>query len=446
MKVFISGGGTIGFIVAEYMVREGHDVTVLEHRSTEVKFLQDLLDINVIAGTATDLAVLQEAGVGKADMFLALTDNDEANVLACTFAKKAGAKRTIARFNELHYLSRQTAVPLADLGVDDYVEAEHYLVETIIKLIRYPGAAEVKSFLGKQYRVAHFTFTKSSPHYGKKLGELPVPQTAVPLGYMKVSDFQVFDPEATLTEFTYVYYGCPEKDFEALYKALYPEKRAMQRVAIFGGDYRGAATPLLLSRELSELGVRDVTLVTDDSSTAQLMSAKAKANVVLGDPSKPTFMKTESLGAQDAFIALSGNFEKNLFAALVAGRKGVLHTYAVVRYPEHVTFMSTLPLTSFLNPALITANMIMRFVTPGHIISRSVVAYEQAECVEFTIGSGSRLLGKRTDSALGDKSRVVAGLRDGLLLAPGADWAFAVGDQVLLFAAEVDRDIIKHLA
>jgi trk system potassium uptake protein TrkA len=445
MKVFISGGGTIGYIVAEYMMREGHDVTVVEHRPAEVKFLQDLLDIHVVAGRASDLDTLQEAGVQNSDIFLALTDHDEANVLACTFAKRAGAKRTVARFNELHYLSRQTAVSLKELGIDDFVEAEHCLVENILKLISFPGAADIKSFLDKQYRVAHFTFTRSSPHYGKQLGELPVPVSAVALGYMKVSDFLPFDPTVRITEFTYVCYGCPAEEFEGLYKVLYPEKRAMERVTVFGGDYRNAATPLFLSDELLALGVRDVTLVTDEPEIAQRLSTKASVNVLLGDPSKPSFSRIEKIAGQDAFISLSGNFERNLFASSVASRMGVPHTYAVVRYPEHVSFMSTLPLTSFLNPALIAANMIMRFVTPGHIISRSVISYEQAECLEFVVRGGSRYDGVRAGDVGSGSSRIVAGLRDGKLLLPNSDWQLREGDRVLLFAMETGTEIIKKL-
>jgi trk system potassium uptake protein TrkA len=408
-----------------------------------VKQLQDLLDINVVVGKGSDLVTLQEAGLPGSDIFLALTDNDEANVLACTFAKQAGVKLTVARLNELRHLSHQTVVPLKTLGVDEYVEAEQALIDKVVRLVKYSGTAEMKIFLDQQYQVSCFTFTKDTPYYDKVVGSIAIPPEVVPLGYMKVGGLQPYDPKVTIDEFTYLYLAYPSTSLERLYGVLYPEKKRVSRALLFGSGYKSVSTPIHLAAALQKQGVSNVTIVTDDQEAADFLSQKASVPVLFADPSKPAFAKTDNLANFDAFIALSNNFEKNLFACAVAMRKNVPFTYALVRYPEHVSFMSMIPLTSFLNPALITANRIMSYITPSNVLSRSVLVFEQAEIVDFVIREKSEWVGKPASALRFESSKILAGLREGALMLPSQDWTLQAGDRALLFVTEAEKSLIK---
>lgn len=445
MNILIVGGGSIGYIVAEYFSREGHNVTVIEQDDALIQGLQNALDVNVIRGTGSDIAILKAAGIDQARLFLALTDNDEVNIITCTYAKRAGVPVKIARLNQSIYLTRDSASALKDLGVDEIVDTEKIIIKEILKLVKYPGAADIKYFLDGKYAVAILSFNRDSVYYGKTLGEIPLNVSVLPLGYTKVSDFKPYDPVVIINEFLYVYYACRSKDLRLLHGALFPDARKIKRAMIFGSGYKTQDTNIDLGLALKEQGVHEINLVEENPKKAQHFSAQADFPVILGDPSKPSFAQTERLKDQDAYIALSDNFEKNLFSCSVAFKERVPYTISLVRYPEHVNFVSEIPLTSFINPALVSANKIMKYHRIDRIISRTILGYDQTECIEAVLSHKSKLVGKKIADLPLQNSRLLAIRRRKRFIDLQPDLVLKPKDHILFFLVEAEKEIVKDI-
>lgn len=445
MKLLIAGGGSVGFITAEYFMREGHDVTIIEQNDVQIKDIHNKLDVTAIHGRATDASCFDEANAHEMDLFLALTDDDEANIISCTLAKYAGVPYRIARLSEKFHLAKENVTALKDLGIDEIIDTEESIIHEIGKLIEYPGAADIKHFMNGDYVVAAFSFSRDSQHYGKTLSEVTFSFPVVAIGYTKVGPFQAYNEDVVINEFLYVYYACETKHLSELHKTLLPESKEIKRVMIFGTGYKSDSTSCRLGEYLQKQGVEKITQVIENEELAERISKKCQFPVIVGDPSKPHFSKTEDLHNQDMFIALSNQFEKNLFSCSLAYQEHVPYTISLVRYPEHVNFVSTIPLTEFLNPAMVTANKVMKHHKVDTIVSRTILNYQQLETIEFIISEKTRLANKRIGELDFKESKILALRRGKLFIQVDDDTELHIGDQVLLAVLEKEKNILREI-
>lgn len=444
MNILIVGGGTIGRITAEYFSREGHSVTVVEHDPERIRTLQDQLDIVVVEGKGTDQAVLKSANIDGTELFLALTDNDESNIISCTLAKFAGVPRKIARINDMQVLAmKDNPRSFAELGIDEIVNTGEALIHEIRKLVRYPGMTDIHHYLDNKYIIAKFSFSRTSPHFGSLLRDIPLPEGVMPLGFEQVGSFQPYNDSVRANEFLYVYYSCETKDFPALYKALAPNYRPVRSVMIYGGGYKSRQTGGALGTALKEEGVTSVELVEEDADEARKLSAKYPFKVIHDDPTLPHFARSGNLKNVDLFLGISGNFEKNLYACSVAYREQVPYTIAFVRYPEHTGFVSAIPITEFINPALVTANKVLRYHEADTIVSRTILEYNSAECLEFHISPKSKFAGKRVNALPFIKSRCIVLLREGALVDMSVNPEIRPDDRLLFLLVNGEADTFR---
>jgi trk system potassium uptake protein len=445
MNILIIGGGTIGRITAEYFSKEGHSVTVVEHDPERIRTLQDHLDIIVVEGRGTDQAALQGAGIAKAALFLALTDNDEANIISCTLAKFAGVPHKIARINDMQSLSEQNGASLRELGIDEIVNTGESLIHEIVKIARHPGMTDIHHYFDRRYVVSKFSFNKMSPHLGKTLDGIALPPKAVRLGYEQVGTFQPYDGAARVNEFLYLYCACPIEDFDDLHAALAPACKPVKRVVIFGGGYKSRQTGGGIGAALMKEGVSLVELVEEDPAEAKKLSAKYPFRVINDDPTLPHFARGGHFKGVDLFVAISGNFEKNLYACSLAYREQVPYTIAFVRYPEHTSFVSAIPIMEFMNPALVTANKVLKYHQADTILSRTILEYGQVECLECIAGPKTKIVGKKLSSLPFKKSRVLSVMRDGRLVAPDDDVVIEPKDKVLILLVNGEAERLRTL-
>ena len=445
MHILIAGGGSSGFITAEYFMREGHDVTVIERSPGIVRMLQDRLDINVVQGLVTDVEILKTAGIAETKLFLAMTESDETNIIACGLAKQFEVPLKIARINQRYFLTKETEHFLKILGVDEVVDGEQALVSEVEKLVQFPGATDIKQFMDQEFTVGIFSFSRNSEFYGQPLKSIAMKCPVIPMGYSKVGRFQPYDENVMINEFVYVYYACETKYLSELHKSLFPHVKPIKRAMISGGGYKSSETNIGLATMLKNQGVNDITLVVEGKEEAERINALGNFPVVMGDPSSPFFDKAENLTEQDLFVGLSNNFDKNLFACSVAYHHRVPYTISLVRYPEHANFISTIPLTAFLNPALIVANKIMKYHKLETIVSRVVLNYEQLECIEFVIDAESKLMNKKIKELPLERSQVLAVRRGTHFMELSDEIRLQSKDRILLMIVEQEKDVVKSL-
>lgn len=445
MNIFIVGGGSVGALTAEYFCKEGHDITIIEHDARRVKALQDQFDVRVVEGKGTDAALLNDSGLKEAQLFLALTDHDETNIIACTLAKFAGVPRRIARISDAQFMGQDRILSLRDLGVDEVVNTSDSLTQEILQFVEFPGMADIKYFLDRKIAVVKFGFGKNSSHYGKALGDIRLPGTTQTLGCAQVGGFRPFDPAATVNEFLYGYFACEAAQLGELHRNLAAGTQAINRVMIYGGGYKTRFMGGDLGLALKARGVSTVELIEEQEEEAKVLSARYPFKVLLDAPSTPHFARTGNLEGLDLFIGISPNFEKSLYACAVAHRQGAPFTLALVRYPEHTAFVSAIPLTTFLNPAIVTANKILKYHQADTIISRSILEYTQSECMEVLVTQSGRLAGMTLGDIKFGASRCLGILRDQQLLEPTNTLMLQVRDRALFMIDNSDAEHFRSL-
>lgn len=446
MNIIIIGGGTVGTIVAEYFSKEGNSVTVIDDNPARLRLLQDRMDITTIEGKGADHSVLENAGLKNTDFLLALTDSDETNIIACTMAKVSGVARRLARMNDAHFLGTHNLLSLRELGVDAIVNTSECLTREITKMMTMPGMTDIHACLEGELTIVKFSFHRGSVHEGKQLGEISFPFPCVPIGYQKIGDYSPYDPSVTVNEFVYGYYACATQDLQKLHAILAPDARTIRRVMLYGGGYKSRYGSGELGMALQQAGVDQIELITEDEEEARRFSARYPFPVMFDDPSRPHFAQTNLRGA-DAFIGMSPHFERNLYACASAHREGVPYTIPFVRYPEHTALASFIPLTHFLNPAIVTANRVLRHHRADTVLSRTIVEYGQAECAEILIQQHHPLAGKTSAQIPLRHSRCIGVLRDRALL-PLSDihgTVFQSGDRLLLLVLNGDVDHLRSI-
>lgn len=445
MNILIIGAGSVGFLTAEYFIREGHNVTIIDIDPEKINKIQESLDINAIEGQGTDIKTLQQANIHKADLFLALTENDEVNIIACSLAKHCKVPRKIARLNRHFHLEQENAKVFSSIGVDEIIDAESSLIEKIITNISLPGTADLQHFLGDQYVVGVFSFNRNSPFNKKKLRSLKFPFPVTPLGYTKLDKFKPYDPEISINEFTYIYFGMEKKYLKKAHKIIYPKQKKVRSAVIYGSGYQNHKTSIRLGLELEKAKIKDLKIITSSPKKAKKLSRQTHIPIILDDPTKPLFVSTENISELDAFIAISDNFEKNFFSGLVAYQNNVPFTISLVKYPKHINFISTIPLTSFINPAVVTANKIMKYHKINTIASRIILNFEQVECLEIIINENSKVL----DTSIGElpftHSKCIAIKRQNKFIQIRNNTVFKAGDQALFMIIEQEKSFLPDL-
>lgn len=443
MNIFIVGGGTVGSITAEYFSKEGHDVTVIEPDPARIRLLHDSLDIGVVEASGTDFAVMKDLPLDRADLFIALTDDDECNILSCSLAKAQGARRRIARINDKQFLEQENMLFLKNSGIDEVVNTNERLTQLIATLVRYPGMTDIQHFLDRRFVIAKYSFGKDSPHYGNELRSIEFPFPVQKIGLEQVSGFKPYDESTVVNEFLYAYYGCDIEHLDALQAIVAPRARGIRRVAIFGQGYKSGTAGAELGVALKKQGIGGIELIEEQDEDAVRLTSKYPFPVIVDDPSRPHFAKAGNLRNVDLFLGYSANFEKNIYACSVAAREGVPYTVALVRYPEHTAFVSTIPLTAFLNPAIVTANKILEHHQQTAILTRSILEYKQVECVEILISPGSPLA--KSGKLPFKDSRCVAVLRGGQMLPPEDAGVVRPGDRALLLMINGEMESLRSL-
>lgn len=447
MKIMIIGGGSVGAIVAEFFSDEGHDVVVVEEKTENVQYLQNNLDVSVVEGNGTDANSLITGGIQDTQLFIALTDIDEINIIACSLAKHFGVAKKIARLNQNFLNISNSGSILKDLGIDEVLKPEDGLVDSICRLVEYPGLMDLQYFMEHNYVIAGFSFNSSSPFYGKSLSEIKLSSPAVILGYSQSSDFQPYNPDVLVNEFLCVYFGCETRYLPAIYRSLLPEHKPINNLMLYGAGFKSKLTSVAIAQRMAELG-KHTTIVLDNKKDIKTISSSTETPIMVADPLKFGFARAVDIKNQDYFVAMGDTFENNFFASSIAYNEKVPYITSLVRLPEHVNLISSLPITSFINPATVLANKVMKYHNLDHVVTRTILRYHQVECVEIVLDAEHPLIDSlaKEGSEYGLKrSKVIAVWRNHQLINVEPDTKFTEDDRILLLLDYSEKKLLKNI-
>ena len=437
MEVIVVGAGEVGSNIAESLA-DAHDVTVIDRDRDRVEALTYGEDVLALRGDGTSLGTLREAGVETADIVIASTDDDEANIVICGTAKAVEGGFTIARVRRTRYIDTWNQAEGA-LGVDFMVGTDLLAAESIARVIGLPAAHDVDSFANDRVRMAQLEVATDSPIVGDTIAEADRYERLTFAAVLRGEEVLAPRGETVIEAGDDpVVIGSPEsvRDFAS---ALAPGEEAIGDIVIVGGSAVGA----LVARLLEDAGFRPRLIEANDERARELAEELARTTVLRHDGTDREFLRREHVGEADAVVAALESDEKNLFASLLADRRGADRTIAVVEKGSYVDIFEQVRVDVAVNPREATAEEIARFTDEQHAENVAMIEHDRAEVLEIEIDAESSLAGRRIDQSIPDlPAGLVIGAitRAGEQITPRGDTVIEPGDHVVVFA---HRDAIE---
>ena len=439
MKIIIVGSGKVGFTLAEQLVREQHDVTIVDLREESLRRASDMLDVMVIHGNGVSTSTLREAGADTADLLVAATNSDEVNMVCCLTAKNMGTGYTIARIRDLEY-SNSLVELRRNLKIDMVINPENATAIEISRLLRFPPAANIETFFRGRvelmgFRLQDGDFLVGTPFYSlpPQVKELSLLFCAVERGKSVVIPNGSFVPQ--IGDKLYLV-GRPES-LDQFFRLLGRYAQKVHHVFILGGG----KISVYLARILEKMGMK-LKIVELDEAQCRLISEKfPKSMVIHGDGSDQELLESERFSASDAFVALTDRDEDNLIISLYAMQQGIPKVVAKANRQNYAGIARAIGLESVISPKAITAAQILHRVrgmqnSQGSVMnSLHRIADGAAEAMEFTVRSTTRYLNvPLKDLRLKSGILIAVIMRGRDIIIPEGSSSIQEGDSVILIS------------
>ena len=396
MKILIVGSGKVGFSLAEQLVAEQHDVTVVDIHDKNLNSASDALDLMVVQGNGVSTITLSEAGAANADLLVATTSSDEVNMVCCLLAKNLGTKYTIARIRNPEYTSTVGELQ-KNLKIDMAINPENTTAIEITRLLRFPAATNVQSFCRGKVELMGFRLQEGDFLIGKPLYTLDDSVKKLSLLFCAADR----NGELTIPKGSYVpqvddklyLVGRPDsldKFFHILGRYTSQPKTAF---ILGGGKITGYLLPML-----QELGMRIKVIETREDRCRTLNERFPTVTAICGDGTDQELLESESMTDYDCFVALTNSDEDNFIISQYAQQKRIPKVITKCSRKNYTGIARAVGLDSVISPRAITAARILHVVrgmqnSQGSVMnSLHRIVNGAAEAIEFTVSPNTRNL------------------------------------------------------
>ena len=441
MRILIVGAGQVGYFLCERLSLEGHEVTLIDHSEEKIERAQDRLNVLGVSGNGASAEVLEQAGIADADIFIAVTDFDEVNILACLLAREYNVPTRVARTKSIEYKDHRAVLSKEKLGIDLLINPEDAVAEEMIRIACSSGAFDVAEFAEGQVQFLGYRIDQDSPLCDltlMELGELRGIYRFVVVAIQRKDETIIPHGADSIQAGDRIYLFAHQKDLPAIQYMLQTSrqetpkgKRRPRRAFILGGGRIG----LQIAQGMEGLQF-EVKLIERDEARCQKLAEKLDKTVVLHtEGSDIQTLKDEGIEHADVFIAVTDNDETNILTCLLARQNGVQRTLALVSQPELLGLASDLGIDACIAPRLAAASAILKFVRRGEIISLATIEGSNSEVLEIEIKPGSGILDTPLRELHFPRGAIIGAIVRGqdYEIPTGAS-SLRAGDRVVIFA------------
>ena len=399
MKIVILGAGQVGSSVAESLVSEANDITIVDVNADRLKKLQDRFDLRTVTGNAAHPAVLEQAGARDADMILAVTQSDETNMVACKLgATMFNIPTKIARIRSSDYLSHPEIFSPQNFCIDSAICPEQVLTDYISKLLEFPEALQVLEFAEGRVSLVAVKAFQGGPLVGNPISHLRthMPQVDARVAAIFRGDSPII-PEGTTVVQTgdEVFFIADTRNIRGVLQELRRMDKPVKRVMIGGGGNIGRR----LAKQIEHR--YDVKLIEHNKAAAQNLAAELdKTLVLVGDVTDEELLREENLDDMDVYCALTNNDENNIMSSLLAKRMGVRKVIALINRGSYVNLVQSGQIDIAISPAQATIGTLLARVRRGDCVAVHSLRRGAAEALELVAhgdAQSSKVVGRRID-------------------------------------------------
>ena len=426
MKIVIAGAGEVGSHLAKMLSNESNEITVIDVRSDRLEALRATADVITVEGNPSSIAVLTQAGVSTADLFIAVnpSESQDVNIVSAMLAKKLGSKKATARINNEEYLSYENKYLFTEMGIDLMFYPEKIASGEIMDLLKRTASSDSLEFARGKLHMAVFKLEDDSPLIGMNMVEFS--QLAAQDGF-KFRVVAISRKNETIipksdTKFKYhdlVFIISKREGMDMLLKYIGKHNIEIDSVMILGGSPIGE----MLAKQLSKQ-IKSVKLIEKNKEKCLDLSEKLPDNVTVvnGDGRNSDILFEESIRDYDAFVAVTNSTETNILACVAAKGFGVQRAIAEVENLEYIKLAESMGVDAVINKKLITASRIFKFTLSSKVRFIKYMSGTNAEVLEYIVSPDTKI----TKCALKDmdfpKNAIIGGV------IRGNDSYIAVGD------------------
>ena len=436
MRIVVIGDGKIGFTVTQALVREGHDLVVIDNQAAALKQTEDSLDVQVIEGNGASVSVQKQADVAAADLMIAVTEADETNLLCCMIARQLGCPNTIARirspeYNEDVYLLKE------GLGLSMVVNPERSTAKQISSLLQYPSFLKREKFAKGRAEIVEMLIPEGGKLDGMILSDLYKSLKVHVLVCAVVRDNEVTIPDGrfVLKAGDHIYVTAATGDLLSLLKSTGYETPRVRSVLMIGGS----RIAVYLSQFLAQTGV-DVKIIDSNLERCNLLSEMLrKAEVIHADGPSFTVLRQEGIEEMDAVICLMNIDEQNIITSMFAHSINVPKIVCKMNRTEYAAILSDDIKECVITPRILTANDILRYVRamenrPGEgVITLHKLVDERVEALEFEVNASTWYLDTPLKSIpIKEDLRIAIITRRGNTIVPSGEDCLKTGDSCVI--------------
>lgn len=436
MKIIIVGAGQVGFHIASHLALENKNVVLIDNHPGAVRRVSESIDVQVLQGSGSSPRVLEEAGIRDAEIFLAVTDSDETNLVACLMADNiSGATLKLARvraadFDDYHEHFKSQAP-----HIDRLINPEVEVVKAIEQFIDVPGAVDLIEFADGRVKIVGVHLTVDSALAGVRLMELPnrVTGRRPPLiaAITRKENLIIPRGEERLQADDTIYFACEDQNLAANMALFGKQAEPVKRILVVGGGRIGWRLAAMLENKSVQTKI-----IEKDEKRCQMLAGKLnKAVVFNGDGSDQNLLQEENIAAMDVVVSLTGDEETNILVSLLAKQLGATQTITKISKFSYLPVMATIGLDRVVNARLSAINSILQYIRRGKVLSAKSIKGEQAEIIEAEALATSDMVGKPLrDIAFPKGALITTIIRGEKVIIPSGEDYIAPGDHIIIFA------------
>lgn len=450
MEIIIVGGGKVGSALAEILCNE-HNVSVIDRNEAKINSIANDYDVKGFVGNCLTTEVLEEANVDKCNIFIAVTDSDEVNILSCLIAKKMKARHCIARVRNPEF-EKQLVFMREELGISMMVNPDYNSANEIAKVLRYPEAINIDSFAKGRVDLAEIRITSGSILENIALNQLSrrLRLDVLICAVQRGNDLIIPNGDFVLHEGDKIHMTASHSNMVKFFKSIsaaYREKRVKSAVLIGGGR-----VGYHLAQQLREMGVKVKIIEINEKRCLELSERLNKVSIICGDGTNQDIIREERVYDADAVVSLTGIDEENILMSLLAKNNGVEKVVTKVNRINLMQLSETLNLDSIISPKSITVNQILQYVRAkqnsegNNIITLYRLVNDRLEAIEFVVKEQKDYVGIPLKKLKLRSGILIASIvRGNQLIIPKGDDYLMINDSVVIVTTNRGFDDLKEI-
>ena len=444
MKVLILGAGRVGASLARALISNGYDIAIIDQDKSSLSDLEERLDIMTVHGHASDPKIIKKSGADKNTIVIAVTSNDEVNIIACQIAKKQfKVSKTICRLNNSSY-SKDLNV-FGENIIDIVISPENEVMSHLKELIIHPGAQQIENFADGKVNLVCVKAKKKGKLVGRELkgikDDMPETNAFVASIYRKGKPF-VPDGDTVIRESDEVYFISSSDNIDQIVNEFREDEKEYSRIMIIGGGKIGFS----LAKDL-ENTYKTKLIDSDKSRCAELAKKLDKTIVLNGSATDEELLKSENIANVDVFCALTDDDETNLMSSLLAKKMGAKKTMIILNNPSYLGLVPGF-IDIYLAPYRLTVSSVLQDLRESDVTQDVLLKMDTgAEAIEGVVHANeftSSLFGKPLkDIPLPEGVSIGAVIRHGELIMPNSKVELCINDNLIVFLA--DKEMMSEV-